>query len=71
VDIEELDTTLTSRLRQGRDTTLTTGLRQGRDTAQATARIGFIAASADADRQLTVRIRYPLAMAAATGTPAI
>jgi hypothetical protein len=57
VDIDELDTALT------------TGPRQGRDTAQATARIEFTAAGTAEPRQMTVRIGYALAMAAATGAP--
>ncbi len=57
VDIDELDPTLT------------TGPRPGREAAQAAARIGFTAAGAAEPRQLTVRIGYALAMAAATGAP--
>jgi bifunctional DNase/RNase len=57
VDIDELDTTLT------------TGPRHGRDTVQATARIEFTAAGTAEPRQMTVRIGYALAMAAATGAP--
>ena len=57
VDIDELDSTLT------------TGPRRGHDTAQATARIGFTAAGTAEPGQLTVRIGYALAMAAATGAP--
>ena len=57
VDIDELDTALT------------TGPRRGRDTPQATARIGFTAADAAEPRQLPVRIGYGLAMAVATGAP--
>jgi bifunctional DNase/RNase len=51
------------------DTRLTTGPRRGHDTAQPTARIDFTAAGAAEPGQLTVRIGYALAMAAATGTP--
>jgi hypothetical protein len=51
------------------DTALTTGPRQGRDTAQATARIEFTAAGTAEPQQMTVRIGYALAMAAATGAP--
>ncbi len=57
VDIDELDPALT------------TGPRRGRDTAQAAARIQFTAAGAAEPRQMTVRIGYALAMAAATGAP--
>ena len=57
VDIDELDTTLT------------TGPRRGRDAAQATARIEFTAAGTAEPRQMTVRIGYALAMAVATGAP--
>ena len=57
VDIDELDPALT------------TGPRHGRDTPQAAARIGFTAAGTAEPRQLTVRIGYALAMAAATGAP--
>ena len=51
------------------DSTLTTGPRHGRDTPQATARIEFTAAGTAEPRQMTVRIGYALAMAAATGAP--
>ncbi len=51
------------------DTALTTGPRHGREAVQATARIGFTAAGTAEPRQLTVRIGYALAMAAATGAP--
>jgi bifunctional DNase/RNase len=51
------------------DIALTTGPRQGRDTAQATARIEFTAAGTAEPQQMTVRIGYALAMAAATGAP--
>ena len=51
------------------DTALTTGPRQGRGTAQATARIEFTAAGTAEPRQMTVRIGYALAMAAATSAP--
>jgi hypothetical protein len=57
VDIDELDTALT------------TGPQRGRDARQATARIGFTAAGTAEPRQMTVRIGYALAMAAATGAP--
>jgi len=57
VDIDELDTALT------------TGPRRGRDTPQATARIGFTAAGTAEPGQMTVRIGYALAMAAAAGAP--
>jgi bifunctional DNase/RNase len=57
VDIDELDPALT------------TGPRRGRDTAQAVARIQFTAAGTAEPRQMTVRIGYALAMAAATGAP--
>jgi bifunctional DNase/RNase len=57
VDIDELDTALT------------TGPRHGRDPAQATARIGFTAAGTAEPQQMTVRIGYALAMAVATGAP--
>jgi hypothetical protein len=51
------------------DTTLTTGPQHGRDTAQAAARIAFTAAGTAEPRQMTVRIGYALAMTAATGAP--
>jgi len=57
VDIDELDPALT------------TGPRRGRDTAPATARIEFTAAGTAAPGQMTVRIGYALAMAAATDAP--
>ncbi|MGH3235898.1 MAG: hypothetical protein ACRDOH_22120 [Streptosporangiaceae bacterium] len=57
VDIDELDPALT------------TGPRPGRQAAQATARIEFTAAGTAEPRQMTVRIGYALAMAAATGAP--
>ncbi|MGB6577488.1 MAG: hypothetical protein WBF34_06180 [Streptosporangiaceae bacterium] len=57
VDIDELDTALT------------TGPRHGREAAQAIARIGFTGAGTAEPRQMTVRIGYALAMAAATGAP--
>jgi len=57
VDIDELDPALT------------TGPRHGRDGTQADARIGFTATGTAEPRQLTVRIGYALAMAAATGAP--
>jgi bifunctional DNase/RNase len=57
VDIDELDTALT------------TGPRPGCEAAQATARIEFTAAGTAEPRQMPVRIGYALAMAAATGAP--
>ena len=57
VDIDELDTTLT------------TGPRRGREAAQATAQIEFTTAGTAERRQMPVRIGYTLAMAAATGAP--
>ena len=57
VDIDELDPALT------------TGPRRGRDGTQATARIEFTAAGTAEPRQMTVRIGYALAMAAATAAP--
>jgi bifunctional DNase/RNase len=57
VDIDELDPVLT------------TGPRRGRDAAQAAARIEFTAAGTAEPKQMTVRIGYALAMAAATGAP--
>jgi hypothetical protein len=57
VDIDELDPTLT------------TGPRHGRDTAQAATRIEFTRAGTAEPRQMTVRIGYALAMAAAIGAP--
>jgi Domain of unknown function (DUF151) len=57
VDIDELDTELT------------TGPRPGPGTAQAAARIEFTAAGTAEAQQLPVRIGYALAMAAATGAP--
>ena len=57
VDIDELDTTLT------------TGPWRGREAAQATARIEFTTAGTAERRQMPVRIGYTLAMAAATGAP--
>jgi hypothetical protein len=57
VDIDELDTALT------------TGPQRGRDAPQATARLGFTTADTADPRQMTVRIGYALAMAAAPGTP--
>jgi hypothetical protein len=57
VDVDELDPALT------------TGPRRGRDTAQAAGRIQFIAAGTAEPRQMTVRIGYALAMAAATRAP--
>jgi bifunctional DNase/RNase len=57
IDIDELDTALT------------TGPRHGHDGPQATARIGFTAAGTAEPRQLTVRLGYALAMAVATAAP--
>jgi hypothetical protein len=57
VDIDELDAALP------------TGPRHGPDGAQATARIGFVAAGAAEPQEMTVRIGYALALAAATGAP--
>jgi bifunctional DNase/RNase len=51
------------------DPALTTGPRRGHDSAQATARIEFTAADPAEPGQMTVRIGYALAMAAATGAP--
>jgi bifunctional DNase/RNase len=51
------------------DAALTTGPRRGHDTAQATARIEFTSADTAEPRQMTARIGYALAMAAATGAP--
>ena len=56
VDIDELDTTLT------------TGSRRGREAAQATADRVHYAGTAEL-RQMPVRIGSTLAMAAATGAP--
>lgn len=49
------------------DAANTTGPRRGHDTAQATARIEFTAAGTAEPRQITARLGYALAMAAATG----
>jgi bifunctional DNase/RNase len=57
VDIDELDAALT------------TGPRRGRDAPQATARIEFTGAGGPEPKQMTVRIGYALALAAATGAP--
>lgn len=57
VDIDELDPALT------------TGPRRGHDTAQAAARIQFTAAGTAEPKQMTVRIGYALALAAATSAP--
>jgi bifunctional DNase/RNase len=51
------------------DSALTTGPRPGPDTAQATARIEFTSAGTAEPRQITARIGYALAMAAATDAP--
>lgn len=58
VDIDELDTALTTGPRRGRP-----------QTAQASARIEFTAAGTAEPGQLTVRIGYALALAEATGAP--
>jgi hypothetical protein len=58
VDIDEFDTALTAGPRHGRDM-----------DATANARIEFTAAGTAEPRQMTVRIGYALAMAAATGVP--
>ena len=57
VDIDELDPALT------------TGPRRGPDSAQATTRIEFTAAGTAEPKQMTVRIGYALALAAAAGAP--
>ena len=57
VDIDELDPALT------------TGPRQGHPAVQAAARIQFTAAGTAEPKQMTVRIGYALALAAATGAP--
>ena len=57
VDIDELDPALT------------TGPRRGHPAVQAAARIQFTAAGTAEPKQMTVRIGYALALAAATGTP--
>jgi bifunctional DNase/RNase len=57
VDLDELDTALT------------TGPRRGHDSAQAAARIQFTVAGTTEPKQMTVRIGYALALAAATGAP--
>jgi hypothetical protein len=51
------------------DTTLTSGPRHGHDNAQATARIEFTAARGAEPGHLPVRIGYALAMAVATEAP--
>jgi hypothetical protein len=51
------------------DTTLTTGPWRGREAAQATARIEFTTAGTAERRQMPVRTGYALAVAAATGAP--
>jgi bifunctional DNase/RNase len=51
------------------DTALTTGPQHRRDAAQATARIEFTAAGTAEPKQMTVRIGYALALAVATGAP--
>jgi bifunctional DNase/RNase len=58
VDIDELDTALTTGPRRGRP-----------DPAQASTRIGFTAAGSAEPRQMTVRIGYALALAGAAGAP--
>jgi hypothetical protein len=57
VDIDELDPALT------------TEPRHGRGPAQAAARIGFTTAGTAEPRQMTARIGYALALAAAAGAP--
>lgn len=57
VDIDELDPALT------------TGPRGGHDTPRAAARIQFTPAGTAEPKQMTVRIGYALALAAATGAP--
>ena len=57
VDIDELDAEQT------------TGPRRGHDRPQATARIEFTTAGTAEPRQMTARIGYAMAMAAATGAP--
>ena len=59
VDIDELDPALTTG----------PGPWHGPEAAQATARIALTAAGTAEPRQITVRIGYALAMAAATGAP--
>jgi bifunctional DNase/RNase len=61
VDIDELDPALTTGPRRGHDT--------AQATSRATTRIEFTAAGTAEPRQLTVRVGYALAMAAATGAP--
>jgi bifunctional DNase/RNase len=51
------------------DTTLTTGPRRRHDIAQATTRIEFTVVGTAEPRQMPVRIGYALAMAVATGAP--
>ncbi len=58
VDIEEVDTALTTGPQRGRP-----------DAVQASAGIEFTAAGDAEPRQMTVRIGYALALAAATGAP--
>jgi hypothetical protein len=57
VDIDELNPALTTRPQHGRD------------LAQAAARIEFTTAGVAEPGQMPVRIRYALALAAATGAP--
>ncbi len=57
VDIDELDAALTA------------GPRHGRDGPRPPARIEFTAAGTAGPRQMTARIGYALALAAATGAP--
>jgi bifunctional DNase/RNase len=57
VDIDELEAALT------------TGPRRGRDGPWPSARIEFTAAGTAEPRQMTARIGYALALAAATGAP--
>jgi hypothetical protein len=59
VDIDELDPALTTE----------PGPWHGPDAARATARIEFTAAGTAEPGQITVRIRYALALTAGTGAP--
>ena len=51
------------------DAALTAGPRRGRDGPRPPARIEFTAAGTAGPRQMTARIGYALALAAATGAP--
>jgi hypothetical protein len=51
------------------DTALTAGPRHGRDGPRPSARIKFTAAGTAEPRQMTARIGYALALAAAIGAP--